>query len=108
MAPPPPPAEPKAGTRVIEEKVYHRVDKYTGAAGTWQEWSFAFVNATSGVNAEVGKILERIGNQCANQLTPETLGKCVDEDTRQKYGPELFSVLCGLTAGAQPLSLGAF
>ena len=47
VAPPPPPAEPKAVIRPIEEKVYRRVDKYTGAAGTWQEWSFAFVNATS-------------------------------------------------------------
>ncbi len=53
VSPPAPPAEPKVTTRPIEEKVYRRVDKYTGASGTWQEWSFAFVNATSGVNPEV-------------------------------------------------------
>ena len=67
--------------------VYRRVDKYTGTVGTWQEWSFAFVNATSGVNQEVGKTLERIGHQCENSLTPQTLGKCVDEETRQTFGP---------------------
>ena len=99
VAPPAPPAEPKVITRPIEEKVYRRVDKYTGASGTWQEWSFAFVNATSGVNPEVGKVLERIGHQCETQLTPETLARCVNEEARQKFGPELFAVLCGLTAG---------
>ena len=92
-------AEPKAVNKTIEEKVYRRVDKYTGTAGTWQEWSFAFVNATCGVNHDVGKALERIGHQCETVLTPENLARCVDEDTRQKHGPELFSVLCGLTAG---------
>jgi len=94
-----PPAEPKVVTKAIEDKVYRRVDKFTGAAGTWQEWSFSFVNATSGVNKDIGSILERIGQQCETQLTPETLGKVVNEETREKHGPELFTVLCGLTSG---------
>ena len=44
VAPPPPPAEQQAVIRAIEEQVYRRVNKYTGAAGIWQEWSLASVN----------------------------------------------------------------
>ena len=95
----PPPTEPRVVTKAIEDKVYGRVDKFTGAAGTWQEWSFSFINATSGVNKDIGVILERIGQQCETQLTPENLRKVVSEETREKHGPELFGVLCGLTSG---------
>ena len=111
VAPPPPPppaAEPKAVNKTIEEKVYRRVDKYTGTAGTWQEWSFAFVNATCGVNHDVGKALEHIGHQCETVLTPENLARCVDEDTRQKHGPELFSCSVASQPGMPTLLLGVY
>ena len=33
-------SEPREVTKALEDKVYRRCDKYTGVAGTWQEWSF--------------------------------------------------------------------
>ncbi len=51
------------------------------------------------VNKTVGLVLERIGQQCETQLTPDNLRKVVSDDICQKYGPELFGVLCGLTGG---------
>ena len=99
VQPPQPPAEPREIVKALEDKVYRRVDKYTGVAGTWQEWSFSFINATSGVNKTVGLVLERIGQQCETQLTPENLRKVVSDDICQKHGSELFGVLCGLTGG---------
>ena len=79
VVPPAPPVESKIVTKAIEDKVYRRVDKFTGAAGTWQEWSFSFINATSGVNKDIGVILERIGQQCETQLTPDNLRKVVSD-----------------------------
>ena len=85
-----PPTEPKVVTKAIEDKVYRRVNKYTEAVGTWQEWSFNFINATSGVNKDIGITLGRIGQQCETQLTPENLRKVVSEEMREKHGSELF------------------
>ena len=96
---PQPSAEPREVTKALEDKVYRRCDKYTGVAGTWQEWSFNFVNATSGVNKAVGLVLERIGQQCETQLTPDNLRKVVSDELCQKHGAELFGVLCSLTGG---------
>ena len=72
--------------KALEDKVYRRCDKYTGVAGTWQEWSFSFINATSGVNKTVGLVLERIGQQCETQLTLENLRKVVSDEICQKHG----------------------
>ena len=94
-----PPAEPKIVTKAVEDKAYRRVEKFTGTAGAWQEWSFSFVNATSAVNKDIGAVLDCIGHQCETQLTQENLRKCVTEEMREKHGPELFGVLCGLTGG---------
>ena len=99
VPPPQPSSEPREIVKALEDKVYRRCDKYTGVTGTWQEWSFNFINATSGVNKTVGLVLERIGQQCETQLTLENLQKVVSEDIRQKHGSELFGVLCGLTGG---------
>ena len=98
VVPRPPPAGPKIVTKAIEDKVYRRVDKFTGATGAWQEWSLSSVDAISAVNKDIGVVLERIGHQCETQLTPENLRKCVTEEMREKHGSELFGVLCGLTA----------
>ena len=91
--------EPREVNKILEDKVYRRCDKYTGVAGTWQEWSFNFINATSGVNKTIGLILERIGQQCETQLTPDNLRKVVSDEICQKHGAELFGVLCSLTGG---------
>ena len=96
---PQPSAEAREVTKALEDKVYRRCDKYTGVAGTWQEWSFNFVNATSGVNKAVGLVLERIGQQCETQLTRDNLRKVVSDEICQKHGAELFGVLCSLTGG---------
>ena len=39
-------AEPREIVKALTDKVYRRCDKYTGVAGTWQEWSFNLISLT--------------------------------------------------------------
>ena len=64
-------------SKPIEEKRYARMDKFTGAAGTWGEWSFGFITTTQGLNAEVGKSLEDIVKSSETTVTNEAVDKVV-------------------------------
>ena len=71
------PPEQKVIDKAIEDKAYRRVDKFNGTAGSWQEWSFNFINATSAINKDVGMVLENIGKQSETKLTAETMLKLI-------------------------------
>ena len=85
-------------SKPIEEKRYARMDKFTGAAGTWGEWSFGFITTTQGLNAEVGKSLEEIVKSSETTVTNEAVDKLVPSELRDRHGKELFVVLAGLPA----------
>ena len=91
--------EPKIATKTIEEKHFRRNEVYAGVMGTWQEWSFNFLTAVSGVNLKVGEALAEIGKASTVPLTEESLQLLVHTDLRDKHGAELFGVLCQLTTG---------
>ena len=65
--------EPKIATKAIEEKHFRRNEVYAGVMGTWQEWSFNFLTAVSGVNIKVGEALVEIGKASTVPLTEESL-----------------------------------
>ena len=98
----PVPADPvRAVTRSIEDKYFRRVDKYTGAAGTWQEWSFDFITATTAVIPAVGMVLDAMNKASESSVTVEAVNRVpgMTEELKTSYGTELFTVLNGLTSG---------
>ena len=56
-------------TKAIDEKLFRRNETYAGVIGTWQEWSFNFLTAVTGINAEVGEVLGAIAKKSATPLT---------------------------------------
>ena len=89
----------RASTKNIEDKHYRRMEKFTGAAGTWGEWSINFVTTTEGINPRVGRVLEDIGKSSEPSVTVEALDRICSREVRDRYGKELFVILTGLTAG---------
>ena len=53
----------------IEDKNYRRMEKYSGAPGTWAEWSFDFVTTTQGINPEVGKVIDMMSKASEAAVT---------------------------------------
>ena len=77
------------------------MDKYTGAAGTWQEWSFDFITATQAVIPAVGTVLEAMNKASESSVTVEAVNRVqgISDEMKESYGTELFTVLNGLTSG---------
>ena len=93
-------ARPREG-KTIEEKNYRRVEKYTGAPGTWSEWSFDFITTTQGINLPVGRILEAMNKASESTVTEEAVNRVagITDAIKAEYGAELFTVLNSLTGG---------
>ena len=88
-------------TKSIEDKHYRRVEKYTGAAGTWQEWSFDFVTATQAIIPAVGSVLEAMSKASESTVTLEAVNRVegISDEMKAAHGTELFTILNGLTSG---------
>ena len=75
----------------IEEKNYRRMEKYSGAPGTWSEWSFDFVTTTQGINPEVGTVIEQMSRTSEATVTQEAVDRVPELTTemKERYGAEL-------------------
>ena len=82
---------------MLEEKYFRRIDKYSGELGKWQEWLFNVFVAVSGVSSECVVAMEEIVKTAGEVKDVMTIE--VDQAIRDKFGSELFGVLCSLTAG---------
>lgn len=85
------------GKVVLEEKYFRRIDKYSGEPGKWQEWLFNVCVAISSVSSECVVAMEEIVKKAGEVKDVTTIE--VNRVIRDKFGSELFGVLCSLTAG---------
>ena len=97
----PVPEPTRLPVKSIEDKHYRRVEKYTGAAGTWQEWSFGFVTATQAIIPAVGMVLEAMNRASESTVTIEAVDRVpgISAEIKARFGTKLFTVLNGLTMG---------
>ena len=91
----------------IEEKNYRRMEKYSGAPGTWGEWSFDFVTTTQGISPDVGKVIEEMSRTSEATVTQEAVDRVpgLTAEMKERYGTELFGVLNSLTSGDASLTV---
>ena len=82
---------------LLEEKYFRRIDKYGGEVGKWQEWLFNLCVAVSGVSPECVVVMEDVVKKAG--LIKDITAITVDATIKDKFGSELFGVLCSLTAG---------
>ena len=89
---------------LLNDHTFRRIDKFTGAEGTWQEWSFNVLMTIAQVDPELGDRLEEIKTNSVKPLTsdifrePEDFPK-MTIGVLETYGPSLYGFLCSLTGG---------
>ena len=89
---------------LLDDYTFRRIDKFTGAEGTWQEWSFNVLMTVTQVDAKMGDSLEDIKAKAVKPMTGDMFKDCLDfeklsTDDCEKFGPALYGVLCSLTWG---------
>ena len=79
-------------------KHFHLCNVFDGSlAGVkWEEWQFDFLRAVHARSAECGDVLESVLREAGS--TSDLTSISVEPQVR-KHGPQLFSILCGLTTG---------
>jgi len=90
--------------RVLDERNFRRMGKFGGEGDKWNEWIFNLKVAVGAVSKECrdgmvavmdGELVEDGLDAVEGALT----GKGLETSVREKYGQELFEVLCWLTEG---------
>jgi len=85
---------------VFHPKTYSRLEKFSGEDSQWQEWVFNLIMTTKKVSKEVGEAMERIILECGTKLEMTIVkGIVKDDGIMNKYGAEMFAILCELTGG---------
>ena len=85
---------------VFHPKTYSRLEKFSGEDSQWQEWVFNLIMTTKKVSKEVGEAMERIILECGTKLEMAIVkGIVKDDGLMNKYGAEMFAILCELTGG---------
>ena len=82
---------------LLNEYTFRRMDKFTGAEGTWQEWSFNLLMTVTQVDEKLGKSLEEIKkrDEPLSDNMFEGIGAFTNyvafsDGDRKKYGGALF------------------
>ena len=79
--------EPRGREAKLNEKIYKRLEKFTGGELAWQEWRYDSVVIARAVNPEVSLALK----DCLTMKTPKT-GRELGEDLcNQPWQPTLRS-----------------
>ena len=84
---------------LLDEKHFRRVEKFVGSGGDWQEWTFSLIVATSKVALDCSKAMEEVIRQSGTIKDLNSLENAAKPEIMNKYGSELFSILCMLTGG---------
>ena len=85
---------------IFHPKTYSRLEKFSGEDSQWQEWVFNLIMTTKKVSKEVGEAMERIILECGTKLEMTIVkGIVKDDGLMNKYGAEMFAILCELTGG---------
>ena len=82
---------------LLDEKYFRRIEKYGGEAGKWQEWLFGVCVAVSTVSPECVREMEEVVKRAG--LIKDLSALEIKRDVKDKFGSELYGVLCSLTAG---------
>jgi hypothetical protein len=92
-----------AGGRVLMEKDFKRIEKFTGLEVDWKAWEFDFKIAVRALSAQVAKALELVEMNLSVDATGEILvsdpvygAEMVGMKVR---AGELHEILCLLTSG---------
>ena len=91
---------------LLDDYTFRRLDKFTGAEGTWQEWSFNMLMTVAQVDPTLGQGLEELKKD-VKPLTDDMFisgsslagFEYLDLDMCTNFGPALFGVMCSLTGG---------
>ena len=93
----------KEGMVSLEDKHFKGVEKFEGTGGTaggdWGGWMFNLVTQMGGVSGMVAKGMEDILNDKNKEVSETRVEELVGKGAVDKYGGELFRLLCGLTKG---------
>ena len=84
---------------VLEEKYFRRIEKFGGDPGNWQEWLFGVCVAIGAVASDCVVAMEDVIKNSGTIKNVAELDMVLDEEMKDKYGSELFGVLCSLTSG---------
>ena len=82
---------------LLDEKYFRRIDKYSGETAKWQEWLFGVCVAVSTVSPECVLEMEAVVKTAGVTKDLSTIE--IDRNVKDKFGSELYGVLCSLTAG---------
>ena len=84
---------------VLDEKHFRRIEKFTGETGKWQEWLFGVCVAVSGLSTDCCQAMEEVVKMSATIKNLQSLEAVITTDIKNRFGSELFGVLCSLTGG---------
>ena len=99
------PAHEKDKNKVLlNDYTFRRMDKFTGAEGTWQEWSFNMSMTVTQVHQELGEALEEMrlvkSPVSADMFTDvDSPFTKVSDEMIKSYSAALYGVMCSLTGG---------
>ena len=98
---------------LLDDHTFRRIEKFTGEAGTWPEWSFGLSVTAATVEHGIGASLDEIKKRASAPLTSNTI-RGLDPDGNpinpggwgdwfpgigEKYTQALFNILVLLTKG---------
>ena len=90
---------------LLDAHTFRRIEKFTGEAGTWQEWSFGSSMTASAVDNWLGVALYEVKNKASTPLTnlmfhESNLMSWSNwfPQIGQKYTQALFNILVALTS----------
>ena len=88
------------GKRVIlDEKYFRRLEKFEKDESKWGDWVFNLFVVVSGVDKECAGAMEVMLKETLTVVNEMEVDLKVGTDLREKFGGELFGVLCSVTSG---------
>ena len=89
---------------LLDDYTFRRMDKFTGAEGTWQEWSFNMSMTVTQVDHKLGEALEEmrlVKSQISANMFTEVGSpfKKISYEMLSSYTAALYGVMCSLTSG---------
>ena len=90
---------------LLDDHTFRRLEKFTGAEGTWQEWSFNMSMTITQVDPKLGEALDEIRLKSKSPISADMFDvesspfTKIDDDMLKSYSAALYGVMCSLTGG---------
>ena len=84
---------------LLEERFFRNMDKFEDSLEGWSGWVFNLSTQIGGVSRKVAQLVERVLGDKDKTVTKERIEALVGKEEVDRYGGEVFRLLCSLTMG---------